>query len=192
MPDPYSWPGTECLRNRLGITDSARLALLEAKIVSIREVEIAQETIPGDYNLEHLKLFHHALFRDVHDWAGETRTVDIAKTGSQFCHWRFVDDQVSAVLAELAGDGHLIGYNRPAFVQELAHYYGELNARHPFREGNGRSLRAFLRQLAAAAGYHLDWSELSKHDNVRACRENLLTADTKLLVSVLDPVVRRI
>jgi cell filamentation protein len=165
---------------------------LEARIVGIRSAEVAQNTIPGDYNLAHLKAFHYALFSDVYDWAGETRTVDIAKAGSQFCHWRFVDDEVSAVLAELAGDGHLIGFNQPAFVQTLAHYYGELNARHPFREGNGRALRAFLRQLSAGAGFHLDWTELSESGNVEACRENLLTADTKLLVEVLRPVVRRI
>lgn len=109
-----------------------------------------------------------------------------------FCHWRYVDDQASAVLAQLAGDDYLLGRKREEFVTSLAYYYGELNARHPFREGNGRTLRSFLRQLAAAAGFHLDWSELNRDDNARACQDNLLTADTGLLVSVLDPVVRRI
>ena len=139
MSDPYSWPDTDCLRNKLGIRDPERFAALEAKIVSVREVEISRETIPGDYNPQHLKTFHGALFGDVYDWAGETRRVDISKPGSRFCHWRFVDDEASAVLAGLANDGRLIGL-----------------------------------------------------DNIRACRENLLTADTKLLVEVLDPVVRRI
>jgi len=179
------------LANKLGITDPDRLLIVEARLVSIREVQVARDTIPGDYNLDHFRAFHRALFRDVYDWAGETRTVDIGME-VRFCHWRFVDDEVSAVLAELAGEGRLVGYNQPAFVERLAYYYGELNARHPFREGNGRALRAFLRQLAAAAGYVLDWSELSKSENVEACRQNLRTTDTRRLVEVLTPVVRHI
>src|ERR1700741_1268711 len=148
--DPYCLPGTDTLRNKLGLTDSARLAVLESRIVSVRDVEIARATVPGDYNLDHLKSFHRALFRDVYDWAGETRMVDTSKEGSRFGHWRFVDEQVSAMLADLAAEGHLLGYKRSAFVESLARPYGDLNACHPFREGNGRALRAFLRQLAAA------------------------------------------
>ena len=192
MSDPYSWPGTNCLKNKLGLVDVDQLAIVEARIVSIRDVEVARDTIPGQYNLEHLRSFHRALFRDIYDWAGETRTVDIAKGDSTFSHWRYIDDQASAVLSGLSHDGYLIGFNHGAFVRALARYYGELNALHPFREGNGRALRSFLRQLGAGAGFHLDWSELSSSDNIRACRENLMTADTDVLVEVLAPVARRI
>lgn len=118
------------------------------------------------------------------------RTVDISK-GVTFCHWRYIEDQVTAILAALENDGHLLGFNRDTFVQSLAHYYGELNVCHPFREGNGRTMRAFLRQLGAAAGYQLDWSELSAAENIDACRHHLLTTDTSLLVAALQPVVRR-
>ncbi|MEU8001082.1 Fic family protein [Catellatospora sp. NPDC049111] len=191
MTDPYVIPSGNCLRNKIGIVDPQVLAATEARIVSVRDVEIARATIPGDYGIDHLKAFHRALFRDIYDWAGLIRTVDISKADSRFCNWRYIEDEVSTVLSELAARGHLVGYNRDAFVQELAYFYGEINARHPFREGNGRALRAFLRQLAAAAGYLLDWSELSKEGNIDACRHNLRTADTSKLVTVLDPVVRR-
>ncbi|MGW4461480.1 Fic/DOC family protein [Micromonospora sp. NPDC004704] len=88
MHDPYCWPGTSCLKNVLGIRDAEQLALLEARLVSVRDVEIARKTIPGDFNLEHLKAFHRALFGDLYERAGETRTVDITKADSRFCHWR--------------------------------------------------------------------------------------------------------
>ena len=192
MDDPYCWPGTSCLRNKLGIRDEDELARKEARIASIRDVEISRTTLPGSYNLHHLQAFHRSLFQDVYAWAGETRTVDIHKGDSSFAHWRFIDDQVSVVLAAVADAGQLVGYSETDFLHELASLYGDLNAYHPFREGNGRCLRAFLRQLGAAAGYRLDWTELSRKDNVEACRANLTTGDTTALVAVLRPVVRRI
>ena len=192
MSDPSCLPDTDCLRNKLGVTDAAELRQIEFRVVSVRDVEAARNTIPGSYGLQHLQRFHHFLFRDVYDWAGKTRTVDISTPGALFCHWRFIDDQVNAILSELANDGLLIGLRPEAFLESLAHYYGEINVLHPFREGNGRSLRAFLRQLAAAAGYQLDWSELSREANIEACQAHLNTAATGRLIEVLRPVVRRL
>lgn len=192
MSDPYAEPGSDCLSNKLGITDPEMLAEAEFRLVSIREVQASRSSIPGNFGLGHLQKFHHFLFRDVYTWAGKTRTVDISKPGGHFCHWRYVDDEVSTVLAELAQDGYLVGFNRESFISSLANYYGELNVRHPFREGNGRTIRAFLRQLSAAAGYQLDWSELSKSENIEACKIHLSTTDATMLKAVLDPVVSRI
>lgn len=192
MTDPYSLAGGECLRNKLGVTDASQLAHLEARIVSIRDVEITSSILPGEYNLQHLQDFHHFLFRDVYDWAGQLRVVDISKEGSKFCHWEYLSEQASAVLSGLEGDSWLAGRTRDTFVERLAHYYGELNALHPFREGNGRALRAFLRQLAASAGWRLDWSVLTREANIAASRHSFLTAETNELIKVLDPVVVRI
>ncbi len=128
----------------------------------------------------------------MYPWAGETRTVDISKPGARFCHWRFINDQVSAILSRLPEDSFLLGLRPDAFVEALAHYYGELNVCHPFREGNGRTIRSFLRQLAAAAGYLLDWSELNAEANITACQQHLITADLDPLITVLRPVVRRL
>ncbi|GAA2604079.1 Fic/DOC family protein [Paractinoplanes durhamensis] len=192
MDDPYTQPNSDCLINKLGLTDANKLADAEFRLVSIRDVQAARASIPGDFGLSHLQEFHRFLFRDVYEWAGQTRRVDISKPGAYFCHWRYVDDEVGAVLSELATEGYLVGLNREAYLSQLAHFYGELNTRHPFREGNGRTLRAFLRQLSAAAGFQLDWSELSKAENIEACRIHLNTTDTTMLKQVLDPVVRRI
>ncbi len=190
--DPHCWPGSDCLRNKLGIRDLTLLRRAEARIVSARDVLVARDTIPGEYDLEHLKAFHRQLFGDVYDWAGETRTVDIALEGSRFGHWRFLDDDVSSVLHRLAAaDGLLIALRRPTFVERLAFYYGEINSRHAFRDGNGRTQRSFFRQLAAAAGWHVDWSGLDPAQNVEASRANLLTGSTEPLVALLDPIVSR-
>jgi cell filamentation protein len=192
VSDPYVIPGTRCLRNKLSLEDAGALKDVEAKIVSIRDVEVARSVLPGEYNSGHLQAFHRHLFQDVYDWAGKFRTVDIGKGGVYFANWTFLDDEVSSVLAQLERDSWLTGLQRERFVQRLAYYYGELNARHPFREGNGRTQRAFLRQLAASAGWRLDWSELSRSDNIEASRQSLVTADVTMLIQVLDPVVVRI
>jgi cell filamentation protein len=192
VTDPYVIPGSECLQNLLGLTDANGLRTVEARIISIRDVELARTVLPGEYNLAHLQAFHRHLFQDVYSWAGQLRTVDIAKDGLRFGNWKFVDEQVSAVLAKLEDDNWLASLPRETFVVKLAFYYGEINAVHPFREGNGRAQRAFLRQLSAAAGWHLDWSELNKSDNVMASRHNLRTATTDQLARVIAPVVVRI
>ncbi|WP_433386586.1 Fic/DOC family protein [Micromonospora sp. KLBMP9576] len=189
--DPYCWPDSDCLQNKLGITDPDQLREVEFRLVSVREIQAARLIIPGGYGLEHLQTFRH-LFSDLYPWAGQSRTVDISKPGARFCHWPYIDDQVSAILSRLVEDGYLLGLRQEVFVEALAHYYGELNVCHPFREGNGRTIRAFLRQLAAAAGYLLDWSELNPATNIEACRTHLATADISLLVTALRPVVRRL
>jgi cell filamentation protein len=190
--DPYSWPGSDCLRNKFGITDAGKLQVLEARIVSARDVELSVNSLPGEYNLEHLMQFHRAFFGDIYEWAGELRTVNIHKAGSMFAAHQFLGDEMTSLLRRLAQDNWLRGLRRRAFIEKLAYYYGEINARHPFREGNGRTQRTFLRQMSASAGWRLDWSELRQDDNNRACAINLSTARTDVLVDVLEPVVSHV
>lgn len=187
--DPYTLPGSSCLRNKLNIVDPAALRDVEARIVSIRDVELARHPLPGEYNLDHYQQFHRHLFHDVYEWAGELRQVDISKDDSRFAHWRYISEHVSALLAELVDEGLLIGRGQSAFVTRLAHYYGELNALHPFREGNGRALRAFLRQVSAVAGWRVDWSGLTPGSNIHAAHHNLLTGRSDELVKILAPLV---
>jgi cell filamentation protein len=96
VTDPYCWPDSTCLKNKLGIRDADALAAVEARIVAVRDVEVARTTIPGDYNLVHFKEFHRRLFRDVYAWAGTPRSVDISKPGVRFCHWRYLEDQCAS------------------------------------------------------------------------------------------------
>ena len=94
------------------------------------------------------------------------------------------------MLSRLAAqDGLLIGRRRSSFIERLAFYYGEINARHAFREGNGRTQRSFLRQLSAAAGWYVDWSGLDPAENVEASATNLATGDIGPLIAMLSPVI---
>lgn len=103
-----------------------------------------------------------------------------------------MDEYTSTILGQLEFDKYLLGRTRDSFVGRLAYYYSELNAVHPFREGNGRCNRAFLRQLSAAAGWRIDWSALGAEQNIEISFGSFHTADTAPVARALDPLISRI
>ena len=116
--------------------------------------------MPGNYDLPHLQAFHRYIFGDLYDWAGELRTVTLGKGGALFCLPQDLVATADDVFTRLARDHHLRGRDRTAFIDGLTALLAGVNALHPFREGNGRTQRAFLAQLARDAGYRIRWAEL--------------------------------
>jgi cell filamentation protein len=191
-PDPYVYPGTSCLRNQLGIRDPAQLARVEAEQTAIRLAQVAREPVAGRYDLDHLRAFHRRLFGDVYPWAGELRTVAIAKDDSLFALPQHLETYLNGLLGELAGEALLRGLDREQFLGRLTHYHAELNAAHPFREGNGRTQRAFVGQLARDAGYRMAWQRLDRQRNVEAARASHRGDNAQLremLGELLEPLV---
>jgi cell filamentation protein len=135
--DPYLLPGTDVLRNRAGITDATVLADFEFKASLARVAELECRPVEGNFDLRHLCAIHRHIFCDVYDWAGVTRTVDIAK-GMFFCRCDAIESESRRVFGAIANDNYLVGLSRAAFVAKLADHWGEVNALHPFREGNTR------------------------------------------------------
>jgi cell filamentation protein len=165
--DPYVYPGTEVLRNKLAIRDAATLEQVEGELARLAAYELAANPIPGDYDLAHLRRMHARLFADVYDWAGELRTVTIAKA-DLFALPQHIESYAGEVLGQLAREQHLTGLPREKFVGRLAHYLGEVNAIHPFREGNGRAQRAFFSQLVGRTGHRLMWDRVTPGENLAA------------------------
>lgn len=186
--DPYLDLRSGVLRNRLGITDAAELARAEAELTSYRLIELRARPLPGNYDLPHLQAFHRYIFGDVYDWAGELRTVSLGKGGALFCHPQHLVATADDVFTRLARDRHLRGRDRTAFVDGLTALLAEVNALHPFREGNGRTQRAFLAQLARDAGYRIRWAELDPETN-RAASAAARAGDTTPLREMLDRLV---
>ncbi len=110
------------------------------------------------------------MFGDIYEWAGELRTVAIAKDDSVFALPAHIEAYLTGALDALDGENYLPGLAREPFLQRITHYRAELNAAHPFREGNGRAQRAFLGQLARDAGYTLAWQRLVRERNIEAAR----------------------
>ena len=189
--DPYL-DGSGVLKNRLGINDEATLEQAEADIVAARSFELSQKPLSGRFDLAHLQAIHQRLFADLYDWAGQLRTIDISKGGNRFAHFAQIENAATPIFQQLALENHLAGLSRDAFGQRAAHYLGELNALHPFREGNGRAQREFISHLAHANGYCIAWENIdpaallkasiaSFHGDVsllaKLIRENLTSLD---------------
>ena len=170
--DPYVYPGTDVLRNLLDLRDGAALAEREAALSAIRIAQLERRFIPGDFDLAHLQATHRYIFGDIYPWAGELRTVRIAKGGDLFALPEHIGPYLTTLLADLAHEDRLHGQDREQFLERLTHYYAEFNAVHPFREGNGRSQRAFLGQIAKAAGYPIAWVHLDAERNILAAHES--------------------
>ncbi len=167
--DPYVYPGTDTLRNRYGLRDAGELVRREALITTARTIEVGARPLAGRYDLAHLRAFHRHIFGDVYAWAGELRTVAIAK-GDLFALPEHIEPYLGGVLARLPAESYLQGLDREPMLDRLAHYLAEINSVHPFREGNGRAQRAFIRQLAGEAGYGLDWQGLDAQRNIEVSR----------------------
>ncbi len=160
--DRYTYPGTDVLINKPGITDLPSLEAFEADATAVRMFELLQGPAAGVFNVEHLRGIHRHLFQDVYDWAGEFRLVDISRGASRFANFPLIEGYLLKCFELLNREAALCGAKPDEFVSRLAFYMGEINAVHPFREGNGRVQRVFCSQLALNAGYFIDFESVDQ------------------------------
>ncbi len=119
------------------------------------------EPLPsGRLSLSHYQAVHRHIFQDVYPWAGRFRAVRISKGTSTFCYPENIVPELKRVFKELKDQVCLRGLDPAQFAVEAAHFLTELNAIHPFRDGNGRSQLAFLALLSVQAGHPLHLERL--------------------------------
>ncbi|QQM32369.1 Fic family protein [Martelella lutilitoris] len=153
IEDPLCFPGTQVLRNKADLRDQDELDEFEQLMFHSR----AEEDLPdGDLNFSHYCAVHRHFFQDVYSWAGQVRTIRTSKGGSMFCYPEHIETEATKLFSKLARKGCLaeVG-DEDEFATEAAWFLSELNAIHPFREGNGRSQLVYLTMLARNAGYEL-------------------------------------
>ena len=187
--DPYLDLQTGVLRNLLGITEPKRLRRVEADFTAVRIAQVIRSPIPGAYDLTHLRAFHRQIFQDLYDWAGELRTVSIGR-GRLFSLPQHLEADADDLFSWRARAGHLRGLDRDTFVDGLGELFADLNALHPFRDGNGRTQRAFLGQLAVDAGHPIHWAAMDPAEN-NAASKAAQAGDNEALRALLDRLVHR-
>lgn len=191
--------GSPVLRNKVGATTAEDLRAAENDLLEFRLTELRSQSrlVPRTYDLEHLQRLHFQLFQDVYEWAGDLRTVGIAKgegDDTSFIPPLNIERPVAHVASRIA-DSHLLrDIERDALADEVTYLYDYLNFAHPFREGNGRTQREFFAQLLAESGHGLDWSKVDMAGLHSACHVARVDGDTSKLRSIIavaltdDPV----
>ena len=149
------------LKNKLGITDSLKLAREEERISKARALELFEKRLLDSFEngtFHGLAQIHEYLFSDIYDFAGKIRTVNLAKGGFRFAPVLYLRDALEKISRMPQNT-----------FDEIIEKYVEMNVAHPFREGNGRSTRIWLDAiLKKELGKVIDWSRVDKEDYLLA------------------------
>ncbi|OAV56906.1 adenosine monophosphate-protein transferase [Rhizobium sp. WYCCWR10014] len=183
--DPLCYPGTTVLRNKLDLTDQSELDEFETTMFVLRSEEPWPE---GNLDVTHYLALHHHLFQDVYDWGGEIRTIRIGKAGNWFCYPEFISNELSRIFQELAQADYFEGLTLADFAVQAAHLLAEINAIHPFREGNGRTQLTFLALLARHVGRPFNAEVLDRERVIEAMIESFAGSEQPLATLILDIV----
>lgn len=182
--DPDCYPGTQVLKNKAGLTDQEALDQFEQLMFLSR----AEEDLPeGVIDYAHYCALHRHFFQDVYDWAGTIRTIRTGKGDNWFCYPEYIDGSMNRLFATLARESHLAqSGDLQTLAERAAYYVAEINAIHPFREGNGRCQMVFLNILLSENDMELDENRIDANRFMQAMIESFHGDNSALTVEILD------
>jgi cell filamentation protein len=186
VSDPYCYSGTTVLKNRANLRTQAELHHFEEDATAQRSTEPLPK---GRLSVRHYCAIHHHLFRDVYRWAGRFRSVRISKGGSAFCYPEHIVREMRALFAALARQKKLRGLDAGTFAKRAAHFLAEVNAIHPFREGNGRTQLSFVTLLAHQAKHPLALDRIDPAAMLRATIKSF-EGDERPLAAVIRGLIQ--
>ena len=183
--DPLCYPDTTVLRNKLDIRNQAELDEFELALFLVR----SDEPVPfGNFDFAHYRAVHRHLFQDVYEWAGEIRTIRIGKDGNWFCYPEHIEREMDRIFATFSIDSLTTEISADDFSRIVAHVIAEINAVHPFREGNGRTQLTFLAMLAERCGYTFDTQAFERDRVIDAMVRSFAGDEGPLQALILDLV----
>lgn len=163
----YLIEGTNILKNIPNIKNEEQLKEFEKEISTKRLAELVEHPIEGEFDIDHLYKIHQYLFQDIYEWAGQKRTVTMKKQ-TIFLEPEKIDKYLKIALKEAKEDIKNIKdeYQLADYLSKL--FYNLIFA-HPFREGNGRTIREFIRQLINTlkfdfGSYDIDYSKINQNN----------------------------
>ncbi len=186
--DKYVYPGTRVLINKFNCRDAEELRALEARSTMGNLVYLQLHPISGNFDFQHLKDIHRFIFQDVYDWAGKVRTIDIGKN-NLFCRAMFIDAYAEEVFGDFYSSCRKAKGDRKAFVTTVVNHFADLNALHPFREGNGRSQREFTRELCLECGYVFDLTGTTYKEMIKASVLSFDKGDNSKLQRIFEKCI---
>lgn len=179
----YCYKDSNVLINKLDIHDEKLLQKYEAKITAAKLLALRQKGIIGNFDAEHLNKIHTYLFEDIYPFAGKYRNENIAKGVFRFAEYEYIEPELQRLMNQLKDENYLSNLSKEELAEKLAYYLSELNVLHPYREGNGRTTREFIRELALKNGYILNLSKVSPSDFLNASIKSIV--DTSNLAKLI-------
>ena len=169
----YTYKGTDVLKNKLGIKDEELLKEYETRIVAFKIATINTDVLPKEYTPERLRFIHKYLFEDIFYFAGEYRQENITKDNFIFSQYEYIEENIEKIFKNINIDEmRKMSFND--FVKKISYIMTELNVLHPFREGNGRTIRELVREICFDCGYVIDWYEINHDDILSASKKAIV------------------
>ena len=180
----YTYPETGVLRNLGDITDRLALAFAETAATTKRANELRENPISiSDSNT--LFLIHQQLFQDLYSWAGKRRTVEISKGGKQFFPLSHFDNALRFIDNLLCEYRRIQKDSKDILSRKLAEILDSVNFLHPFRDGNGRTQREFLRLLALEKDWTLELTPADNTDVYEKYMDGTINGDVEKLTELI-------
>ncbi|SDL00240.1 Fic/DOC family protein [Halanaerobium congolense] len=173
----YCYPNSDVLINKQNIRDYNLLEEADSRYTTQRLLELQTNPIEGNFDLDHVKNIHYYIFQDLYYFAGKLREEDIIKGNTHFAKYQYIETSAIKLFEELKEENYLIGTSFNQFSEKASYYMAELNIIHPFREGNGRTIREFIRILALKNGYQIKWNSINQKTLFKASVESVLNLD---------------
>lgn len=163
----YTYKNSETLKNKLNIQDEKKLKKYETEMVAFKLSTLKDSNIKRTYDASHLKAIHKHLFEDVYDFAGEYRRENITKENFRFSEFHYIEDNIKEIFKKVDMQ-KLKQMTFEELVVFISQIMTDLNVLHPFREGNGRATREFIRELLEDLGYEINWFLIDYNDILKA------------------------
>ena len=183
----YCYPDSNVLKNKLNIKDNKLLKNAEEEITLIMQMELLKNPIKANFTKTHLMNIHKFIFEDIYSFAGKIRREQISKGDTMFYPPNLIDREINKLFSKIKEKNMLKKSEAEKAFDNLAFVMAELNIIHPFREGNGRSIREFIRLMAKRMGYDINWGNADKEELLEASIQSV--DDYRVLIGIIKSCV---
>ncbi|MCR5166388.1 MAG: Fic family protein [Oscillospiraceae bacterium] len=185
----YCYPDSDVLKNKLNIKDRDKLKQAEEEITALKQYMLMETPIKGRFTKTQLMNIHRFLFEDIYPFAGHIRLEQINKGDTIFFPPHLINQELDKVFFRLHNDNILHETDKKRQLEHLSYIMSELNIIHPFREGNGRSIRELIRCMAMHYGFSLDWSRVDRDTMLNAAIRSVV--DNKAFSDIIMKCIMR-
>lgn len=178
----YTYKNSNVIKNKLNIKDEVKLHEYETemvafKLVTLRNIDMSEY----EFDAKRLRFIHKYLFEDIYEFAGEYRLENITKDNFMFAQFEYIEENVESIMNKISIP-ELKKMDYDALVEKISYFLTELNVLHPFREGNGRTIREFIRQILYELGYDINFSEIPYEEVIRASKLAIVDDSEQILL----------